>query len=37
MDKMTVVVGDLTRQSDLDAIVNAANRCLEAGGGLCGA
>lgn len=29
--------GDLTDQPDLDVIVNAANRSLRAGGGVCGA
>ncbi len=32
-----LVQGDLTRQAGLDAIVNAANEDLVAGGGVCGA
>ncbi|MEF3191056.1 MAG: macro domain-containing protein [Campylobacterales bacterium] len=34
---LELIVGDLTRQSDLEAIVNAANNNLTMGGGVCGA
>jgi O-acetyl-ADP-ribose deacetylase len=34
---MEIVVGDITRQNDIDAVVNAANRMLETGGGVAGA
>ena len=37
MMQITAVVGDITRQSDCDAIVNAANTRLQRGGGVCGA
>jgi O-acetyl-ADP-ribose deacetylase len=35
--RVTAVVGDIVRQPDCDAIVNAANPQLMAGGGVCGA
>lgn len=35
--RVTTVVGDIVRQPDCDAIVNAANPQLVAGGGVCGA
>jgi O-acetyl-ADP-ribose deacetylase len=35
--RVTAVVGDIVRQPDCDAIVNAANPQLRAGGGVCGA
>jgi O-acetyl-ADP-ribose deacetylase (regulator of RNase III) len=35
--RVTAVVGDIVQQSDCDAIVNAANPQLMAGGGVCGA
>ena len=35
-ERITVVEGDITTL-DVDAIVNAANRHLEAGAGVCGA
>ena len=35
--KVTAVVGDIVRQPDCEAIVNAANPQLRAGGGVCGA
>jgi O-acetyl-ADP-ribose deacetylase (regulator of RNase III) len=34
---VTVIVGDIVRQPDCEAIVNAANPQLLAGGGVCGA
>jgi len=34
---VTAVLGDITRQSDCEAIVNAANTQLRRGGGVCGA
>ena len=37
MMRITTVVGDITRQSDSGAIVNAANTRLKRGGGVCGA
>jgi O-acetyl-ADP-ribose deacetylase (regulator of RNase III) len=37
MTRVTAVVGDITQQSDCDAIVNAANTGLRKGGGVCGA
>ena len=37
MARFEVVQGDLTRQPDVDAIVNAANDRLLPGGGVCGA
>ncbi|HWE82653.1 MAG TPA: macro domain-containing protein [Gaiellaceae bacterium] len=35
--RIEVVRGDLTKQTDVDAIVNAANPELKPGGGVCGA
>lgn len=35
--QVTVVLGDIVRQLDCDAIVNSANEYLIAGGGVCGA
>ena len=35
--RVTAVVGNIVRQPDCDAIVNAANPHLLAGGGVCGA
>lgn len=35
--ELELVVGDITRQADLDAVVNAANRELAPGGGVAGA
>jgi O-acetyl-ADP-ribose deacetylase (regulator of RNase III) len=35
--RVTAVVGDIVRQPDCEAIVNAANPQLLAGGGVCGA
>lgn len=35
--QVTAVVGDIVRQPDCEAIVNAANPQLLAGGGVCGA
>ena len=37
MTKVTVVPGDITRQTGVDCIVNAANEQLRAGAGVCGA
>jgi len=34
---MTVVIGNIVRQPDCDAIVNSANQNLRAGSGVCGA
>jgi O-acetyl-ADP-ribose deacetylase (regulator of RNase III) len=34
--QITVVLGDIVRQPDCDAIVNSANEYLIAGGGVCG-
>lgn len=34
---LEVVRGDITEQGDVDAVVNAANRMLESGGGVAGA
>lgn len=34
---LTVVMGNIVRQPDCDAVVNAANRNLRAGSGVCGA
>jgi O-acetyl-ADP-ribose deacetylase (regulator of RNase III) len=35
--RVTAIVGDIVRQPDCEAIVNAANPQLLAGGGVCGA
>lgn len=35
--RLTAVRGDIARQPDCDAVVNAANRNLRAGSGVCGA
>jgi O-acetyl-ADP-ribose deacetylase (regulator of RNase III) len=35
--RVTIVGGDITKQPDIDAIVNAANEQLRAGAGVCGA
>ena len=35
--KLTVVLGSIVAQPDCDAVVNAANRNLRAGSGVCGA
>lgn len=35
--KITVIVGDITKQFDCDAIVNSANPSMRAGSGVCGA
>ena len=35
--KLSIVAGDITKQLDIDVIVNAANPLLEGGGGVCGA
>lgn len=35
--KISVVVGDITKLEDIDAVVNAANPALTPGGGVCGA
>ena len=37
MSRITAVLGDIVRQADCDAIVNAANPHLRAGSGVCGA
>jgi uncharacterized protein len=37
MSRITAVLGDIVRQADCDAIVNAANPNLRAGSGVCGA
>lgn len=37
MVKITAVVGDLTKQSDCEAIVNSANPSMLKGSGVCGA
>ena len=37
MVKITVLVGDLTKQSDCEAIVNSANPSMLKGSGVCGA
>jgi len=37
LPQLQVVIGDITRQPDCDAIVNAANDRLMAGSGVCGA
>lgn len=34
---ISVVLGNIVRQSDCDAVVNAANKNLRAGSGVCGA
>ena len=35
--KITVVLGNIVKQADCDGVVNAANRNLRAGSGVCGA
>lgn len=35
--KLTVVLGNIVAQADCDAVVNAANKNLRAGSGVCGA
>lgn len=35
--QISVVIGDIVRQPDCDAIVNSANQNLRAGSGVCGA
>ncbi len=35
--KINAVLGDITQQPDCDAVVNAANKNLRAGSGVCGA
>lgn len=37
MFKISVVIGSITNQPDCDGVVNAANRNLRAGSGVCGA
>lgn len=37
LSKITIVSGDITKQHDIDAIVNAANDRLKGGHGVCGA